>query len=287
MYSDQSQTTPESKAAMASSTNLFRRSRFFLIAACALFLAGSSVATAEDPPTEQARPAHEFYELRIYRIFDYEKQQLATAYFRDALIPGLSRQNVDRVGVFTNAGDVNDHSLFVIIPWRTLDAMTASKATLDADEEYQSLAKAYLVRSPDDPVFQRIDSWLMKSFESMPVIEPSPHLGKADRVCELRMYESPTEDAAAKKVQMFNEGETDLMRETGLGPVFFGSTLIGKDCPSLIYMLSAESADAHKKNWDAFRASPKWAEIKDLPQYKGTVSNITSWTLEPVDFSQL
>ena len=266
---------------MASSLITLLRGSMVLLVVCAALLTGSSVTTAEDPQV------HEFYELRIYRIFDYEKQQLATAYFRDALIPALTRQNVDRVGVFTNAGDVNDHSLIVIIPWGTLDSMTASKAALGADEEFQSLAEGYLDRSPDDPAFQRIDSWLMKSFESMPVIEPSPHLGQPDRVCELRMYESPTEDAAAKKVQMFDEGETELMRETGLGPVFFGSTLIGKDCPSLIYMLSAESADAHKKNWDAFRASPKWAEIKDLPQYKGTVSNITSWTLEPADFSEL
>ena len=52
-----------------------------------------------------------------------------------------------------------------------------------------------------------------------------------NRIFELRLYESHNIDSARRKVKMFDDGETQLMRDTGLGPVFFGRTLAGPDSP--------------------------------------------------------
>jgi hypothetical protein len=229
----------------------------------------------------------EFYELRIYRIFDFDKQLAAEAFVKEALLPALVRQQIDRVGVFRNQSDPNDHSVFMLIPYKTMDAFVNCEVKLGADKEYQTAAANYFDRELSDPVFHRIENHFMEAFAGMPVIEPSKHQETPERIYELRLYESPTEDHARRKVKMFNDGEIDIMRNTGLGPVFFGRTLAGHRCPNLIYMLSAENEAAHKEHWKAFLADPEWVRIKVLPEYKDTVSKIDNWMLKPTGFSQL
>ena len=94
-------------------------------------------------------------------------------------------------------------------------------------------------------------------------------------------------DSARRKVKMFDDGETQLMRDVKLGPVFFGRTLAGPDSPNLIYLLGAENEAEHKKHWKAFLASDGWAGMKGLPEFANTVSKIQKWNLKPTDFSQL
>ena len=50
------------------------------------------------------------------------------------------------------------------------------------------------------------------------------------------------------KVKMFNSGEIPLMQEVGLTPVVFGQTVVGSQMPNLIYMVSGENQDEHKKH---------------------------------------
>ena len=77
------------------------------------------------------------------------------------------------------------------------------------------------------------------------------------------------------------------MREVGLGPVFYGQALIGRDLPHLTYMLSAEDREAHKKHWGAFGQHATWKKMNGDPQYKDTVSKITSRFLVPTGYSQI
>ena len=86
---------------------------------------------------------------------------------------------------------------------------------------------------------------------------------------------------------MFDTGETQVMRDTGLAPVFFGETLIGPDVPNLTYMLSAANEEEHKAHWKAFMVHPEWQRMKKLPKYKDTVSKITNYFLVPADCSQI
>ena len=245
-----------------------------------------SPAFADEPASSVA--SQEYYELRIYQIFDYEKQLIAEEYLANALLPALQRQNLDRIGVFTNRDDENDHSIFLLIPYPTIEAFTGSHDRLDADEEYQSAAAGYFERELKDPVFSRIESRLMKAFAGIPVMEvPDVSSAAQDRIFELRLYQSHTEDHARRKVKMFDDGEIQIMRDTGLAPVFFGQTLIGPDQPNLIYMLSAANAEAHQSHWKSFKDDPEWNRIKKLEEYKDTVSKIQKWILTPTAYSQL
>lgn len=233
-------------------------------------------------------PDQEYYELRIYKIFDYDKQVVAEAYLKNALVPALNRMGIDRVGVFTNLSDPNDHSVFVLIRFPRIEQFTAMNQRLAEDDAYQADAASYFEREKKDPVYERIESRFMKAFAGMPVIElPKQTIEGQKRIFELRLYQSHTEDHARRKVRMFNEGEIQIMRDTKLGPVFFGETLIGPDVPNLIYMLSSSDEVSHTNHWDAFKAHPEWNRIKVLEEFKGTVSKIQKWMLQPTAYSQL
>ena len=104
---------------------------------------------------------------------------------------------------------------------------------------------------------------------------------------EIRTYESHSEIKALKKVEMFNSGEIETMREVGLGPIFYGQTLIGANLPHLTYMLSAEDQQAHNKHWEAFGKHPVWNKLKNDPQYADTVSKINNRFLVPTAYSQI
>ena len=230
----------------------------------------------------------EYYELRIYKIYDYDKQRAAEAYLKDALLPALGRIGLDRIGVFTNKDDPNDHSLYVLIPFPTIDKFSGLNKTLAEDKEYQTAAAEYFTRELKDPVYDRIESRFLKAFAGMPVIElPAVSVEKKPRIFELRLYQSHTEDHARRKVKMFNDGEIQIMRDTQLAPVFYGETLIGPDVPNLVYLLSAEDAESHEKHFTAFREHPEWKRIKVLEEYKETVSKIEKWILQPTSYSQL
>jgi len=230
----------------------------------------------------------EFYELRIYRIENADKQALVDDHLRNALLPALSRLNIDRVGVFTRLDDETDYSIFMLIPFSKADDFVSLRDKLAHDEKYQKAAAEYFARPLKDPAFQRIESRFMKAFAGMPVIAmPEQSKKKAPRIFELRLYESHTEDAAARKVAMFNNGEIDLMRKVEMAPVFYGETLIGPDVPNLVYMLSADNMESHKSHWKAFLAHPTWERMKNMEKYKDTVSKIKNWFLEPTSYSQM
>lgn len=274
---------------MNSMTEFFRRAGLLLLVSFAgvnpqaIHANEPVMAVSSTPVVDQ-----EYFELRIYKIFDYEKQQLAEEYLEDALLPALKRMELDRIGVFTNQEDENDHSIFVLIPFPTVDKFTELNSILAADTTYQEAAANYFQRDLKDPVFERVESRFLKAFAGMPVMEiPSVSNEKQQRIFELRLYQSHTEDHARRKVQMFNEGEIQVMRDAKLGPVFFGETLIGPDVPNLIYMLSSSDMESHQQHWKDFLAHPEWQRIKGLPQYKDTVSKIQKWMLQPTDYSQL
>ena len=128
----------------------------------------------------------------------------------------------------------------------------------------------------------------MVAFAGMPKLELPPYSReKKGRMFEIRTYESHSEEKALKKVEMFNSGEIDVMREVGLGPVFYGQVLVGANLPHLTYMLSGEDTEAHKKHWGAFGKHPIWNKLKNDAQYADTVSKIANQFLVPTAYSQV
>ena len=262
------------------STGFLMRCVFLSMSILAVAVNGSLVAQ------DVSSDIREYYELRIYQIYDYEKQEALEAHLRDAYLPALARLGIDRVGVFTDSKNQNDHSVFMLIPFQSVEQFSGLRDALQADDEYQKAEAAFSDVPLKEPMYSRIESRFLKSFAGMPQLELSEYSkDKTERMFELRLYESHSDDHARRKVKMFNDGEIQVMRDVKMGPVFFGETLIGPDVPNLVYMLSAENEGAHKQHWNAFLADPRWDEMKVKPEFADTVSKIRSWFLTPTDYS--
>jgi NIPSNAP len=266
--------------------------------------ASSLAAVALESFTSAAKAAEhgemgnqEYYELRAYRTKSGADRKALENYLEKAAIPAMNRIGCKPIGVFVqqertgNAAntEVRDpNSLFLLIPYPSLETFGSTMAHLHKDEEFHRAGAEYLHLPKENPAFERIDSWLLLAFAGMPRIDlPAYCREKKPRLFEMRTYESHSELKAIKKVQMFNSGEIELMKDVGLGPIFFGQALIGPALPHLTYMLSAEDPDAHKKHWEAFGKHPTWDKLKNDPQFADTVSKIRNWFLAPTSYSQI
>lgn len=231
----------------------------------------------------------EYYELRVFRNADAGKQAGVLSYVEDALVPALNRLGSRTVGVFTPAPTESGEAsgdVYVLIPYASLQKFEALRPALQADEEYLKAAAGFMSASKKDPAYIRIESRLMKAFAGLPKLQV-PSKESEDRILELRIYESRTQDHARLKVEMFNEGEIQIMKDVKLAPVFFGETLISSDLPNLTYMLSADNPEVHKEHFQGFLKHPEWDRMKKLQKYKGTVSKIHSVMLLPAGCSQI
>ena len=239
----------------------------------------------------------EYYELRTYHLKSSASRPLLDGYLSKALIPALNRLHSKPVGVFVQQertgtpqpSEVTDPlAVHVLIPFPTIEAFTGVCTYLEADQEYEAAGAEYLQSPKAKPAFERVDSWLMLAFAGMPKVELQAYCrDQKPRMFELRTYESFSEVKALKKVEMFNAGEIQLMRDLGLGPIFYGQALIGGNLPHLTYMVSAENQEAHTKHWDAFKAHPTWLKLKNDPQYADTVSKSYNRFLVPASYSQI
>ena len=243
---------------------------------------GASATAAE------SKGAQEYYQLRVYRLKADSDHSLLDSYLEKAAIPALNRMGVKPIGAFTEIESKSEPAVYLLLPYATLEAFAGVSAGLRADAEYRQAGAEYLQTTKDKPAFVRIDAWLLRAFAGMPKMEIPPYSAeKKPRMFEIRTYESYSETKAAKKVEMFNSGEIDLMREVGMGPIFFGQALIGANLPHLTYMLSAENREAHNQHWGVFGKHPTWKKMSSDPQYADTVSKIVNRFLAPTSYSQI
>jgi hypothetical protein len=232
----------------------------------------------------------EYYELRVYNLKSAEQQKAVEEYFQSAAIPAYNRMGVKTVGVFRQMEPSETPKLYVLIPFASLQHFEQVNERLAKDAAYQKAAAPYLQALHTDPAYARIESSLLHAFQDMAKLEvPAAKAQNKARIFELRTYESHSEHAGTKKVQMFNNqgGEIRIFRRTGLTPVFFGETIIGGQRPNLTYMLTFPDMEAQKKSWKNFVDDPEWKRVSALPEYANTVSNITKVFLIPAPFSQI
>lgn len=251
----------------------------------------SSLVTSKSVASENAadtkRPQQEFYELSVYTLKNEAQQKLVEDYFKNAAIPAFNRLGCKNIGVFLELKPVGYTKLYVIIPFKSLSEFLNVQDKLEQDKVYNEMAKDYLNAPAAEPAYERIESSFLKAFAHMPSMEVP---AKQSRIFELRRYESASENAGKKKIEMFNEqGEIDIFKRVGLIPVFFGETIIGGLRPNLTYMLTFDDMAAHDRNWKVFGSDPEWKRISSIPEYADAkiVSHITSTFLIPTVFSQI
>ena len=228
----------------------------------------------------------QYYELRVYSTKSAEQQQRISDYWQQAAIPAYNRMGIQPIGVFTEWNDSPTNRIYVVIPYDSLEIFEATPAKLADDTNYQQAAAEFLDAAKPNLPYDRYESSLLIAFDGMKHLSvPSPD--KKPNLFELRTYLSPNDNAGLNKVRMFNSGEIPLMQEVGLGPIFYGRTLIGSQLPCLTYMLSGNSPEEHQKNWKKFNNAPVWKGLINDPQYKGNVSGVISIMLKRTFASQI
>ena len=265
------------------------------------FLAAGTTATLGVVASNFTRAAEEssgrmLIEVRTYQFASPQKQQAHEQFLGSAGIAALNRAGVTPVGVLKLLAKDNpplrlttdSTDLYVILPYNNAQTMIDLDDKLAADQEYQNAGKDILGDMQRDPSYKRYEASLLYAFPYFPQVQVPTK--SADRILQLRRYESHNRERARKKVLMFDEGgEIAIFKSCGMNPVFFGEALTGTHLPNLTYMLSFENDAAQKAGWKAFGQSPDWKKLNADPQYKETVmqQTIMNLLLRPTVGSQI
>jgi hypothetical protein len=244
----------------------------------------SAMAMFDD---KEKKEKQQLYELRVYNLKNETQQKIVEDYFEQAAIPALNRLGNSNIGVFTELKPEAQTKIYVIIPFNSLEDFLNTQNKLENDAVYKQAGAAYLNAPATEPAYERIESSLLLAFAQMPQLT-TPE--KQQRLFELRRYESPTESAGKKKIEMFNDaGEMTIFQKAGLRAVFFGETLVGASRPNLTYMLTYTDMAEQDRNWKTFGSDPEWKKLSSMPQYTDArlISRITATFLIPADFSQI
>jgi hypothetical protein len=268
-----------------------KRRSFLAGLGLAASFAGSGCASAGAGSCGKAS-RRELIEIKTYVCANVAKRDALMKVFDEALIPALNRQGIRRVGVFWSDGTVNDGNaayetrVVVVVPHPDAASLLEVDRRLLADAAYVKAAAPLFGAPMADPLYDSCSSQLLRGFAACPQVckvTDSP-----DRIFQLRVYNSYTDERNIKKIGMFEEGgEIGIFRACGMAPVFFGQALAGDLLPNLTYMLGFADKAAKDAGWKTFRDHPDWIRLKAEQQYKDTANKITNVMLRPSKGSQL
>lgn len=247
--------------------------------------ATASVAQAADAASTDTR---EFYELRLYHLRMGPMTGRFDEFYRNVAVPAWNRAGVSTVGVFDVMIGPDQPTKYVLLPFKSWEAMHEAREKFESDEAV--IKSDFASLPPSDPGYIRKESEVFQAFAAIPKLEvPSQVAAKKSRLFELRTYEAHSRKANKKKIEMFNVGEIDIFRKTGLQPVFFGDALVGTHLPKLTYLLVFDDMATRDKNWGAFGGHPDWKKLSTTPGYTNAeiLTNITSVFLRPTGYSQV
>ena len=270
-----------------------KRRQFLSVGSAGLAtLAAATTATAQIRPSLSRRArntARQFIEVRKYTVKDADKRAKLIEILDNALIPALNRQELKPVGVLIPKAERGEAkyalNVFVIVPHKTTESFVNVNARLVADGTYRKAAAPIFETTSKDPVYTDCETFLLHCLPTIPTLE-TPALGP-DRVYQMRLYRSFNIDRNDAKMKMFYQGgELPLFREVEMNPIFFGDILAGTRMPAFLYMIGFASPAKQDAAWKAFIAHPKWAAMKDLPEYADTATEIDNIMLLPSPGSQ-
>ena len=253
-------------------------------------IAASAAAVTGQIQSQTPSAQREYYQIRRYSLISGPEGRLSQDYFGKALIPALTRLGLSPVGAFSLKYGPETPVYYVVIPSSSVELLVNIDFRLPSDPEFMTAAEPYWKATAAAPAFQRIESWLLSSFEGWPrITPPQPAENKAKRIYQLRTYESPSNYDHIQKVAMFHSGEFQIFQDAGCQQVFFGDTLIGSHTPSLTYMLSFADTAELEAHWDVFFADPRWKKLSSDPRFTfdTIVTNVSNQVLSPLNCSQV
>jgi hypothetical protein len=253
------------------------------------FIKGAATLTAASAvagPLHAATPLEankEIFEFRVYSFTSSSGVSQLKNFVTGALIPLAGKFGV-MIGAFSEYSLEEPPKIYLLFCYPDMVTFLRLRSEIDNNPEFLEAAKPYLASDPATPVFTRYETYLMEAFASKPKLEIPD---KSRGLLELRTYESYNEDAAKRKIVMFNNEEMPLFEKVGLHSAFFGKILAGPQMPALMYMLWFKDMDERAANWAKFQQSPEWNAMRAKPEYANTVSKVNKKFLLPLDYSQI
>ncbi len=238
---------------------------------------------------QKTAPEREFYQLKTYVLRSDKQVEATDKYLKEAFLPSLKRMGFKAIGVFKPIKNENDSikKIVVLIPFSSMNQFLNLEEKLSKDKTYLTAAAEYLNTSYKEPTFKRIESILLKAFPDHPTLKPSGLNGpRANRVYELRSYESATEAYYKNKVAMFNAGgEIKLFDRLEFNAVFYAEVISGAKMPNLMYMTTFDNQESRDTHWKAFSNSPEWKALIAMEKYKNNMSHIDFTFVYPTEYS--
>lgn len=232
----------------------------------------------------------DFYEMRIYEYHSTDQQKLIDDFISNALIPYLHSKKINKIGAFTAMSNdtAKTKKIFVLIPYKKLGDIPSINKAMFSDENVLKNGEAYLNATSEHPAYDRMMSIIMEGFRFSPTLTPPALSGSiAEKVYELRSYESASEKKYWKKVEMFNEGgEIPLFARLGFNAVFYAEVISGPSMPNLMYMTSFENMASRDEHWKSFSNDPEWKKLSSMKEYEKTVSKNTITFLKATAYSE-
>ncbi len=229
------------------------------------------------------------FQLTVYQYSSPEQEKLLDQYLQQALIPALHKLKIEQVGVFKAIA--NDTAfvkkIYVLLPGSSIDELAGLGNKLAGDADYLRQGSAYLNAAYTTPPYTRMELLYLKAFPLAPSLQlPDLKAPKAERVYELRSYESATEAIFRNKVTMFNEGdEIGIFKKLRFNAIFYSEVLAGSKMPNLMYMLGFENMDDRNAHWKNFVSDTAWKTLSGKAEYQHNISHIDVMFFHPADYS--
>lgn len=258
--------------------------KILLIAVVIVITGSAKMVTGQDYSPEQ-----QLYQIKTFVFTTDEQESTTDKYLQEAFLPGMKRLGIENIGVFKPKPGTNDNlkKTYVFIPFSSFEQFYTYDDKLLQDEDYLLAGSDYLTATYEKPPYQRLQSIVLKAFADMPEMRtPELDSPRANRVYELRSYQSPNETYFKNKVDMFNAGgEIKIFEKLGFSAVFYGEVISGPEMPNLMYMTTFSDQQSREEHWNSFRTDPDWDKLKSMDKYANNVSHIDVIFLYPTEYS--
>lgn len=238
-----------------------------------------------------AKPKQQYYQIIVYHVLNNGQMEQVDKYLQTAYLPALHRAGVSKVGVFKPIANdtAADKKIYVFMPLNSLEHVAQIDLSIWNDAKHNNDGAEYINAAFNQSNFVRKEAIILKAFEKMTTFAVTNLTGTAaEKVYELRSYESATEKLHHKKVAMFNEGgEVALFSRLSFNAVFYAQVLAGSKMPNLMYMTSFNSMADRDAHWNTFKDDAEWKKLSAMEEYKNTVSKNETILMHATAYSEL
>jgi len=219
---------------------------------------------------------------RLYRMdyFYYRQGDQGTRIneFLTSQMP-LFTKHIHTLGVFAGVLTQHVQTTLVLSGFSSFEHMTTAARTIEGDSGYQKAHEEF--ERGSEPPYDTAERQLLAATDFSPEIVVPAEKPKSPRYFELRIYHAPTQRQLHLVHERFAGPEIKIFHRSGVHPIFYADTIIGRELPNLTYMIPFASLADRETAWDKFGADPEWVKVRAESVAKGgqivNYNNITMY----------